>query len=285
MPIAAITRDVPFATAPYKAGSAVGNKARLHVPATFDAAAPFTLCVFLHGWEIWPGAREEQIDQAVKQMVDAHKNVIMIAPRFGDQSEEGSFASVGGLSSFVLELESVLPLALEQSGMSPGDAGTVATAAARSAQIMIVAFSGGWKPLGAVIRSLLTLPTETGVGAATHCADRIASMMLLDCIYGTGSSSAVIKWNESRGSQTALLGIFGRDTYRGQPAAAAKWNRYLLGELRPGEAVLRPDQWSSLPSPYPAGHVAFIEVPTGHMDIPGKGPPNFPIASFLSLLA
>ena len=285
MPIVAITRDIPFAAAPFKAGSAVGNKARLHMPATFDAAAPFTLCVFLHGWEIERGSREAQIAQAVAQMVDAHKNVILVAPRFGTLSEEGSFAGVAAFSSFVLELEGVLPLALEQSGMNAADAAHVATAAARTARIVIVAFSGGWRPLGATLGGLLGLSTQSGVGAATHCADRVAGLVLLDCIYGKTSSSAVIKWDQSRGGQTALLGIYGRDTARGKDIAAATWNPFLLGKLRPGQPVLAPSQWSSLPSPFPAGHVAFFEVPTGHMAIPDVGPPPHPIAAFLDRLA
>lgn len=285
MPVAAITRDVAFAAAPFRATSSVGNKVRLHVPATFDATAPFMLCVFLHGWEVERGSREAQIAQAVAQMVDAHKNVMLIAPRFGTQSEEGSFGNATGFSSFVQELESALPPVLEQSGMNAADAAAVAIAAARTARIVIVAFSGGWKPLGVTLNGLLGLPTGTGVGAATQCADRIIGIALLDCIYGKTSASAVIKWSQSRGNQTALLGIYGRDTARGQSIAAATWNPYLLGELRPGEKVLTPSQWSSVPSPFPAGHIAFFEVPTGHMSIPDRGPPVRPIAAFLDRLA
>ena len=281
MPFTETTRNAAFASAPFAANTAVGNRVTLHAAARFDPMAPFVLCVFFHGWEISKGSREAQIAMAVAQMEATETNSLLVAPKFGVQSEEGGFGNVTAFSTFVLEIEKVLPGILVQSGMDAAQAAQVGRAAARTAKILLVAFSGGWKPLGAALKGLLALDTQAGIGAETRCADRLAGIQLLDCIYGDTSSSGVIAWDQHRRNQAALTAIYGRNTASNAMAA----NHALLKRLRPDQKVLPTDQWAALPKPMSGGSVAFFEVDTAHMSIPSNGPPLQPVAAFLDLLA
>lgn len=281
MPFTATTRTAAFASAPFAAASAAGDKVTVHAAARFDPTAPFVLCVFFHGWEISKGSREAQIAMIVEQMEVAGTNSLLVAPKFGPQSEEGGFGKVAGFSAFILEIEKILPGLLAQSGMDAAQATLVGRHAARKAKILLVAFSGGWRPLNATLKGLLALDMQAGIGAATSCADRVVGVQLLDSIYGDTSSSGVVAWDQRRRNQAALISIYGRNT--GSNATAA--NRALLKKLRPDQKVLPTSQWATLPNPIDGEAVAFFEVDTGHMLIPSDGPPSRPVAAFLDLLA
>ena len=264
MPFAGMTRDVVFRTAPLPADQ--NNKVAIHFPATFDASAPFVLCVFMHGLSIknedGDGSTEDHIRTAIAQIASSSTNTLLVAPRFGDGSDPGAFQDIAGFSSFVTELRAVLPT-------SAG----VADHATAKAPIVLVGFSGGWRPLNAVLNGLLAL------GEADPVARRIAGIVLLDSIYGPISSAGVIAWQQRRRTQTALLSIYGRDT--AQDARAS--NLALIDTLKTTGPVLTPASWSELKD-FPPSTVAFLEVTTPHLSIPADGPPVAPIASFLSLM-
>lgn len=262
MPFAGMTRDVVFKTAPLPADQ--NNKVAVHFPATFDATAPFVLCVFLHG----SGRAipyDDHIQQAIAQIEASSTNTMLVAPRFGDESDPGTFQDTAGFSSFVAELRAVLPSLLT----SPG----VAEYAAVKAPIVLAAFSGGWRPLNAVLNGLLALDETDPV------ARRVAGIVLLDSIYGPISSAGVVAWQQRRRAQTALLSIYGRDT----PQNARASNLALIDTLKTTGPVLTPASWAELKD-FPPDTVAFFEVATPHLSIPGDGPPAGPIAAFLSLL-
>ena len=280
MPIGAITRSAAFSSAPFGANSAAGNKVVIHAPANFAPADPFILCVFFHGWEISKGSRDAQIAAAAAQIQASGTNCLFVAPKFGPQSEVGGFSQTSAFSAFVLEIETVLPKILEQSGMTAEQAAQVGRDAARTARILLVAFSGGWKPLSATLQGLLVLDSQTGLGGETRCADRIVGIQLLDCIYGDMSSAAVIAWDSKRRDQATLISIYGKDT--GSNAKVA--NRALLATLRPDQPLASQSQWATLPKPLPGDFVAFFEVPTTHMSILPAGPPPQPVSTFLDFL-
>jgi hypothetical protein len=254
MPYAGLTQDAAFASAPL---GRENDKVAVHVPATFDFAAPFVLCVFLHGRD-GDGSFEDHIRTAIDQIAACATNAVLVAPRFGPDVAPGAFEDDAGFSSFVRELQTLLT-----------KAGIDGVATAR-APIVLAAFSGGWRPLNAVLNGLLAR------GDADPLAGRIAGILLLDSIYGPLSSAGVIAWQKQRRAQTALLSIYGRDTGHDAPAS----NRALIGALAATGPVLTPLAWSALKALAP-GTVAFFEVSTPHLSIVRAGPPARPIAAFL----
>jgi hypothetical protein len=139
------------------------------------------------------------------------------------------------------------------------------------ASIVLAVFSGGWRPLTAVLNGLLV--------SASRCADRIKGILLLDSIYGPLSSAAVIAWQQKRRAQAALLSIYGRDTMDD----ARESNLALIEALKPTGPVLTPGSWDEA-GDFPPGTVVFLEVTTPHLDITSDGPPAAPIATFLARL-
>ena len=240
----AVTQEIVFACAPHPE---LNDKVAVHVPATFDASAPFTICVFLHGLA-GDVPFENHIERAMAQMAASPANAVLVAPRCGDRCEAGAFQDAAGFSSFIAELEETLP--------APG-----------GAPIVLAVFSGGWRPLGAILNGLLARPSTL--------ADRIRGLLLLDCVYGPISSAAVIAWQKQCRAQTALLSIYGRDTMDN----AREANRALIAALAETGPVR-----TTTPQSFPPGTVAVVEVATPHLDIVSEGPPINPIASFLECL-
>ena len=253
MPTTGVTRNIAFVSAPHPAEH---DKVAVHLPATFDPTAPFLLCVFLHGM----GGEvpfEDHIQRAIDQIEACSANALLVAPRFGPGVRPGTFENSTGFSAFVAEVQAELTAA----GIT----------AASSAPIVLAAFSGGWRPLKAVLQGLQ--------GPGNPLADRLCGILLLDSVYGPQSSAEIIAWQQSRRAQTALLSIYGRDTAQDGKAS----NLALKEVLEKAGPVLTPASWSELKE-FPPGTVAFFEVPTPHMDIVNDGPPPGPIASFLSLM-
>jgi hypothetical protein len=256
MPAAAVTREVAFARAPH---AAPNDKVAVHVPATFDAGAPFLLCVFMHGLS-GEVPFEDHIRRAIAQLERCAANVVLVAPRFGDRSAPGAFDDPAGFPAFIDELRHVLPQ------MAPLDADAVARA-----PIVLAVFSGGWRPLTGVLNGLLA--------SASPCADRIKGILLLDSVFGPLSSAAIIAWQRKRRAQAALLSIYGRDTLDD----ARDSNLALIEVLKPTGPVRTPASWDDV-GDFPPGTVVFLEVTTPHIDITSDGPPAAPIAAFLGLL-
>lgn len=274
MPFTAVNLDVRLNHAPHPE-----RKCWIHVAANFDASAPFMLCIFLHGHAL-PGVPfDKHIEAATGQMASSPLNVILVAPRFGDDDAPGSFAATAGFSAFIDELRTGLPPLLTKAGLADADAARVASYAAAKAPIVLVAFSGGWAPLGGILKGLLALDPQSDTGKATHCADRVVGIELLDSIYGPISSAGVIAWQQQRRQQSALVSIYGRDT--GDNARAA--NIALIAQLKKMDPVRVLPDWTKLVA-CPPRTVAFFEVTTGHLSIPNQGPPQNPIVAFLSLL-
>jgi hypothetical protein len=254
MPLNGVTRDIAFASAPH---AAEHDKVAVHMPATFDPTAPFLLCLFLHGIG-GDVSFEDHIQKATDQIATCPANALLVAPRFGPGVRPGTFEDSAGFSAFVAELQAELT------------AGGIA--APSDAPIVLVAFSGGWRPLNAVLKGL-QLP-------GNPLADRLVGILLLDSVYGPLSSAEIIAWQQSGRAQTALLSIYGRDTTDNAPAA----NRALIETLKEIGPVLTPASWAELKD-FPPGTVAFFEVPTPHLEIVSDGPPAAPIAAFLGLLS
>jgi len=269
MPATAITRDVHFDHAPNPA-----HPVAVHIPAAFDHTRPFLLCVFMHGLNVAGVTLEAHIQAAIGQMSAATTNTILVAPRF-DGNATGNFGAAAGFSAFIAELAQKLPPLLTP-GLSPADAQAAGTAAATRTRIVLVAFSGGWRPCAAILDGLLDLAADNTL------PKRLVAVQLLDAVYGEvpNSQKSVKAWMAARGADTVLVSLFNPAT----GLAAKAGNTALLAAVSPSDDVRDPSTWPALANPLPAGSVAFFAVPTQHLEIPAKGPPVRPIASFLNLL-
>ena len=269
MPAAPITQYLHFQHAPNPA-----LPVTVHIPAAFDHERPFLLCVFMHGLNLDGVSFEAHIQAAVGQMGAATTNTIFVAPRF-DGNAAGTFATTTGFSAFVTELGQKLPPLF--TGLSSADAQTVGTAAATTARIVLVAFSGGWRPCGAILDGLRNL------AAGATLPKRLVAIQLLDAVFGDvpHSLTSVEAWMAAHGADTVLISLFNPAT--GLRAKAG--NTQLLAALRPHDTVRDPATWPTLANPLPEGTVAFFGVSNDHLDIPAKGPPAQPIASLLNRLA
>jgi hypothetical protein len=274
MPFAAINLDIAFSHGPV-----AGSKVTVYFPQTFKPAEAFALCIFLHGRTLPGVSFEKHIAAAVAQIASSPTNTVLVAPRFGDATTDGNFAHTDEFSAFVGELQTALPPALAEGGMLPADADRIATYAATKAPIALVAFSGGWSPLNAILKGLLAIDQTCDLTKATRCRDRVIAIELLDSIYDSLSSSGPVAWLKQRRRETALVSIYGRHT--GDNAKAS--NIALIKKLEKAGPVLVPETWDDLKG-LPAGSVAFFEVLTLHLSIPRDGPPAEPVAAFLSLL-
>ena len=273
MPFSAINQNLAFAHSPV-----AGSKVAVHFPETFNPADAFALCLFLHGRTVDDKPFENHIKAAIAQMKASSTNTLLVAPRFGDGVTDGRFVDVREFSAFVAELGTVLPRLLTDSGTAQADADRIATFAATKAPIVLVAFSGAWKPLNAILKGLLALDQNDDLAKATRCAARVVGIALLDSIYGPTSSSGPLEWQTKRHKQTALLGIYSRRTQ-----TAVESNKGLISKLEAIAPVKQPASWEKMAS-FPADTVAFFEVDTDHQLVPSDGPPAQPIARFVSAL-
>jgi hypothetical protein len=281
MPFARITRNVDFTHGPH-----AGMPVTVHFPATFKPAEPFVVCVFLHGISLKNVPFENHIQMAVAQMEHTSTNNVLLSPRFGAGAAAGTFGNKRGFSSFISELNSVLPSLLAAAGLSPTDASRIASRAVATAPIVLVSFSGGWRPLNAILNGLLSLDEKDELVKDTDCTRRLVGIALLDSLFSNKSSlyehtsSGILSWQAKRRTQTALLSIYGRRTTLGAPRANAR----LACDLEATGPVDQPASWDELHDFTPS-RVAFLKVDTKHLRIPTDGPPKSPIAAFLTLLA
>lgn len=273
MPFTAITQDQTFAHSPV-----AGSKVAVHFPETFKPDHAFALCFFLHGRTVDNKPFENHIKAAIAQMKASSTNTVLVAPRFGDGVTDGRFTDRHEYSAFVAELGTVLPRLLTNSGMEQAAADHIGTFAATKAPIVLVAFSGAWKPLNAILKGLLALDPNDVLARKTRCADRVVGIALLDSIYGPISSSGPLEWQKKRRQQTALLGIYSTRTQ-----TAEESNEGLISKLEAIAPVEQPASWEAMAT-FPADTVAFFKVGTDHQLVPSDGPPVQPIAKFVSVL-
>jgi hypothetical protein len=282
MPFAGLTVDQTFNHSP-----PAGMRVAVHLPSRFKPAVPFALAVFLHGISVGKVPFEAHIQMAIAQIGEASTNSMLLSPRFGPNDDAGRFSEKEGFSTFIEELNSALPRLLREHQLTDVDADHIAAQATRTAPIVLVAYSGGWRPLNAILKGLLALDSEGELSQSTQCASRIVGIALLDSIYektGTSlyqkTSSGVLAWEKGRRAQTALLSICGSKTGLG----ASTVNLRLAKDLEVTGRVDTLSNWPEWISLAP-GSVTFVKVSTRHQDIPRDGPPARPIAAFLSSLA
>lgn len=289
MPALAIDREVPFTNAPFAAGTSVGNKVRIVVPAQFDATRQnISICLFMHGHNVNGFGRDDQIAAAARQLANGRPDMLFVAPRFGDTSQAMGFDSTNGFRNFVGEFEAVLPRVLEQAGHGADQARAAGQRAARSARLVLIAYSGGHLPLRAIFKRMSAFLTNGPSAEVAPWATRLNTVLLLDAVYGKKSSTGALpdivegiaKWMDDHGRQTVLASVYGKNT--GLNAAIA--NQLLFTRLATAMATDEPQAWPNPPTPWPVGSASFFEVTTAHLQLLADGPPPHPIAAFMARL-
>ncbi|HKU99999.1 MAG TPA: hypothetical protein VJR58_32185, partial [Vineibacter sp.] len=140
----------------------------LHVPASFDPRKPVRLVVFFHGH----GSSIDRVVsdmEIVRQITQADINAVLIAPQFAREAADSSAGKFWQPGAFARFLEEATVRLTDAAAVNRAERPVVA-AALRSAQVVLVAFSGGYKPAAFVLDR----------GGATG---RINGVLLLDALY------------------------------------------------------------------------------------------------------
>ena len=167
------------------------SRVLLHIPAGFDPRRPVLMVVFLHGH----GATLERTVQGdlqiPRQVSESGANAVLVAPQLAydaADSSPGKFWTDAGFARFVDE-------AAERLMQLWGD--RRAGGALNSAKVLMVAFSGGYKPaIWALHR-----------GATNH---RIAGVVLLDALYAEEEKLA--DWLARQRRSAFLMSLYTEST-------------------------------------------------------------------------
>ncbi|HEX2890906.1 alpha/beta hydrolase [Vineibacter terrae] len=227
----------------------------LHVPASFDPRKPVRLVVFFHGH----GSSIDRVVsdmEIVRQVTQADINAVLIAPQFARlaaDSSAGKFWQPGALARF---LEEAAVRLTDAASVNAADRPVVA-AALRAAPVILVAFSGGYKPAAFVLDR----------GGATG---RIVGVLLLDALYDEEDRYA--RWFTAARRRGFLVSLYTDST--------APRQAILIDRLRQRGVGIG----TALPATVQAGTAAF--VPCGSIMRHGRfvldGPPHDPMRVVLT---
>ncbi len=227
----------------------------LHVPATFDPRRPPHLVVFFHG-------HGSSVDRVVsdmeltRQLAQADINAVLVAPQFAREaadSSPGKFWQPGVFARFLDEAALRLTDAIAASRAER----PAVTAALRRAPVILVAFSGGYKPAAFVLE-------RGGAGS------RIAGVLLLDALYGEEERYA--RWFAGARRRAFLTSLYTDST--------AAQQAILIERLR----ARRITSATALPAAIRPGTAAFVAC--GPIERHGRfvleGPPRDPVRVVLA---
>jgi hypothetical protein len=227
----------------------------LHVPATFDPRKPVRLVVFFHGH----GSSIDRVVnemEIVRQITQADINAILIAPQFAREAADSSAGKFWQPGAFARFLEEAAQRLTDAAAVNKADRPVVA-AAVRAAKVILVAYSGGYKPAAFVLDR----------GGATA---RVAGVVLLDALYDEEDRYA--RWFLPRRSALFLVSLYTDST--------APRQAILMNRLRAARAPFG----TTLPEFVRPGTAAFVAC--GSIQRHGRfvldGPPHDPIRIILS---
>ncbi len=224
------------------------DRVLFHIPGGAHPRTNPTIVVFFHG-HLSSLQREVAGRLAVPAQIDASgRNVLLAAPQLAVDaldSSPGKLWRPGGLKRLLDEAATVLT---ERMGGDNDHAATL-----QRAPLVLIAFSGGYKALAAGL-------------AWGGVDDRVVGVVLLDAVFGEAERLA--SWLATA-DNAFLVGLF-------TPASAAGTGTLLHALERRG----MPCDDAHPPS-LRAGSRHVVAVPTGHLDVPVKGPPAWPVADVL----
>ncbi len=241
----------------------------IEVPEGFDAARPFIVAVYLHGHAVTWYPVEDQLKDGLGQIGLSAKNVVLLAPRFDNNSKPGTFKTAAGFRAFLAEAGEELERLLLAEGFDAVRASAARDAAANTAGVALLAFSGGHAPL-AVLLNMGSSWTARLRLSATIDSLYIDAKEALTTLFATGA----------RFVHVVLTGM----QQPGVPNETHVNNGPFATLVKPyAEVVSKPDALSGA-GVMPVPGVLLSTVGSSHRNIVQVGPPASPIAAMLDLL-
>lgn len=233
------------------------DRTLMYVPAGFDPRRPALMVMFFHGHG---SVIERTVMEAdlPRQIAESGANAVLVAPQFAydaADSSPGKFWRPGALARFIDEAATKLAQLLAPQGADLRRLAGVFNLA----PVMLVAFSGGYKPAAYVLAR----------GGAAH---RIHSVVLLDALYDEEDKFAT--WFASA-RQRAFIASFYTESTAGNQV-----------KLRDMLAKRRIASTTSLPASFPSGTAAFVASGTieRHARFVLEGPPRDPVKTILATI-
>ncbi len=233
------------------------DRVLLHVPAGFDPRRPAVIAMFFHG-------HGSVIDRAVaeaelpRQLAESGANAVLVAPQFAydaADSSPGKFWQWGAFARFIDEAAAKLARLIVPPRVDTRRIGGVFNAA----PVVMVAFSGGYKPAAWAL-------TRGGV------AHRVAGLVLLDAVYEDEDKFAA--WFAGARGR-AFLASFHTESTAGHNA-----------QLRAMLRQRRIEVVDALPAKLPAGLAAIVASGSieRHARFTLEGPPRDPVKTILAAM-
>lgn len=236
----------------------VDDRVLIHVTPHRPDGGGRIIVLYLHGHGA--SLRRDVIGRRrlIDQVNASGRNVILIAPQMAWRavdSHPGKLGTDGGGARLIkAALEAVHDGA---AGAGPsGPASTGASAAAVSAPVVVVAYSGGW-------RAAMWVALRGGLG------NRLRGVVLLDAFFGPVERWA--DWKATAGATSFLVGIAGS---RGRAAARRLESLF----LKNGSVLAK-----RLPARL-GSRIVLIDTATPHDRIAVAGPPELPVAVIIARL-
>ncbi|TWT15327.1 alpha/beta hydrolase [Reyranella sp. CPCC 100927] len=227
----------------------------LHVPASFDPRKPARLVVFFHGH----GSSIDRVVsdmEIVRQITQADINAVLIAPQFAREAADSSAGKFWQPGAFARFLEEAVVRMTDAAAVNRAERPVVA-AALRAAPVILVAFSGGYKPAAYVLDR----------GGATG---RVSGVLLLDALYDEEDRYA--RWFTTARARGFLVSLYTDST--------APRQAILMDRLRQRHVAFN----TALPGAVPPGTAAFVACGSvyRHGRFVLDGPPRDPVRTVLA---
>ena len=227
----------------------------LHVPAGFDPRKPMRLVVFFHG-------HGSSIDRVVsemelaRQLAQADINAVLVAPQFAREAPDSSPGKFWRPGAFARFLEEAVLRLTDAAAVTKAERPVIA-AALRRAPVILIAFSGGYKPAAYVIDR----------GGATP---RIGGVILLDALYDDEERYA--RWFTGARARSFLVSLYTESTVARQAI--------LMDKLRQRRVAIG----TALPAAIRPGTAAFVDCGSirRHGRFVLEGPPHDPVRVLLA---
>lgn len=234
------------------------------VPRHFDAARPFDIVVYLHGWftdissqhgngdadRIWYGL-DDQLDKT-------HRNALLIAPQLAKSAADGAPGKLsrdGATAALLAEARDVLAHELAL--------GANFRAAFDAAPLVVVSYSGGYRAAACL------------VAAGSGWPDRVKAVLMLDSLYGKAAQFA--DWIAAGEGGTVFVSLaMASDSAENTLTPSIQLLKLLGGN--DGQVLALPTR------PLRLGDTHVYRVAADHPRIPVAGPPPSPLKWFLDEL-
>jgi hypothetical protein len=219
-----------------------------YVPSQFNPRKPFSYVVFFHGnrTEVRHFFKDYLLDEQTER---SGKNVILVLPQLAKNaadSSPGKFSKRDAFRVFMFEVAQVLTSRL----------GKQYRRQLEQASIILVAFSGGYKPLACTLDRGGTDSRTTGV-------------MLLDALYD--DLYIFGNWILKHARRGFFVNISSEDSL------CEEKTRILAQFLRTHHLAFK-EEW---PKRLKRGHICLMRSPNDHLQIPIAGPPREPLTQLL----